>query len=59
MSFLSDQLTWVSLTILSLILVMAKGRLHRVHSKKKKKKNEETLFPEGTSSPHFYACRSF
>lgn len=33
MSFLSDQLIWVSLTILSLILVMAKGRLHRVHSK--------------------------
>ncbi len=24
---------WISLTILSLILVMAKGRLHRVHSK--------------------------
>ena len=33
MSFLSDQLTWISLTILSLILVMAKGPLHRVHSK--------------------------
>lgn len=33
MSFLSDQLPWGSLTILSLILVMAKGQLHRVHSK--------------------------